>query len=92
MTAVTSTGVGAIHRCTSTPPQPTPAPRRRPLRPGRLPTFARSSTTSARGVELERYDDPELQADADGIHTLSDGLVAWFKDPDGNTLAIEERR
>ena len=45
-----------------------------------------------RGVEPERYDDPELQADADGIHTLSDGLVAWFKDPDGNTLAIEERR
>jgi catechol 2,3-dioxygenase-like lactoylglutathione lyase family enzyme len=25
-----------------------------------------------------------------GIHVLDDGRVAWFKDPDGNTFAIEE--
>jgi hypothetical protein len=42
------------------------------------------------GVTFERYDDPSLQADEKGIHELGDGRVAWFKDPDGNTFAIEE--
>ena len=36
------------------------------------------------------YDDPELQSDGEGIHVLDDGRVAWFRDPDGNTFAIEE--
>ena len=27
-----------------------------------------------------------------GIHELDDGRVAWFKDPDGNIFAIEDRR
>jgi catechol 2,3-dioxygenase-like lactoylglutathione lyase family enzyme len=44
----------------------------------------------AKGVTFERYDDPELPADDRGIHELDDGRVAWFKDPDGNTFAIEE--
>jgi catechol 2,3-dioxygenase-like lactoylglutathione lyase family enzyme len=44
------------------------------------------------GVTFERYDDPALRADARGIHELDDGRVAWFKDPDGNTFAIEDRR
>ena len=44
------------------------------------------------GVTFERYDDPELQGDDRGIHELDDGRVAWFKDPDGNTFAIEDRR
>jgi catechol 2,3-dioxygenase-like lactoylglutathione lyase family enzyme len=42
------------------------------------------------GVAFERYDDPALKADAKGIHNLDDGRVAWFRDPDGNTFAIEE--
>jgi catechol 2,3-dioxygenase-like lactoylglutathione lyase family enzyme len=42
------------------------------------------------GVTFERYDDPSLKADAKGIHELDDGRVAWFKDPDGNTFAVEE--
>jgi catechol 2,3-dioxygenase-like lactoylglutathione lyase family enzyme len=42
------------------------------------------------GVTFERYDDPALQADEKGIHELDDGRVAWFKDPDGNTFAIEQ--
>lgn len=46
---------------------------------------------SANGVTFERYDDPALQADAKGIFTLDDGMVAWFKDPDGNTFAVESR-
>ena len=33
---------------------------------------------------------PELKTDEKGIHQLADGKVAWFKDPDGNTFAIEQ--
>jgi catechol 2,3-dioxygenase-like lactoylglutathione lyase family enzyme len=42
------------------------------------------------GVTFEHYDDPSLKADEKGIHELGDGRVAWFKDPDGNTFAVEE--
>jgi catechol 2,3-dioxygenase-like lactoylglutathione lyase family enzyme len=45
---------------------------------------------SSAGVLLEHYDEPALQSDAKGIHVLDEGKVAWFKDPDGNTFAIEE--
>jgi catechol 2,3-dioxygenase-like lactoylglutathione lyase family enzyme len=42
-----------------------------------------------RGVTFERYD--FLPADADGIWTAPDGTkVAWFKDPDGNTLSLTQ--
>jgi catechol 2,3-dioxygenase-like lactoylglutathione lyase family enzyme len=42
------------------------------------------------GVTFERYDEPTLRGDAKGIHVLDDGKVAWFKDPDGNTFALEQ--
>jgi catechol 2,3-dioxygenase-like lactoylglutathione lyase family enzyme len=42
------------------------------------------------GVRFERYNDPVLRADEKGIHDLDDGRVAWFRDQDGNTFAIEE--
>lgn len=45
---------------------------------------------SANGVEFERYDDPEFTTDENGISTVEDDPVAWFKDPDGNILAITE--
>jgi len=45
---------------------------------------------AANGVTFERYDDPSLTTDASGLHELPDGRVAWFKDPDGNTFALEE--
>jgi catechol 2,3-dioxygenase-like lactoylglutathione lyase family enzyme len=45
---------------------------------------------SSNGVTFERYVDPVLEADEKGIHELGDGRVAWFRDPDGNTFAIEE--
>ena len=45
---------------------------------------------ASRGVTFERYDDPGLAADEKGIHDMGDGRVTWFKDPDGNTFAIEE--
>jgi catechol 2,3-dioxygenase-like lactoylglutathione lyase family enzyme len=41
------------------------------------------------GVSLERYD--FLKPDALGIWTSPTGArVAWFKDPDGNTLSLSE--
>jgi catechol 2,3-dioxygenase-like lactoylglutathione lyase family enzyme len=45
---------------------------------------------SSSGVTFERYDDPELKTGERGIHELGDGRVAWFKDPDGNTFAVEQ--
>lgn len=44
---------------------------------------------SAKGVQFERYE--RLQQDDAGIWTTTDGArVAWFKDPDGNTLSLTE--
>lgn len=46
---------------------------------------------SAKGVPFERFDG--LPQDASGIWTTPDGSrVAWFKDPDGNTLSLTEFR
>ena len=46
---------------------------------------------SARGVAFERY--PGLPQDDLGIATFPGGSrVAWFKDPDGNTLSLTEAR
>jgi catechol 2,3-dioxygenase-like lactoylglutathione lyase family enzyme len=45
---------------------------------------------SARGVVFERYDYIGPQ-DEHGIWTTPSGAkVAWFKDPDGNTLSISQ--
>jgi len=44
---------------------------------------------SARGVAFERY--PGLTQDDLGVCTFpGGGRVAWFKDPDGNTLSLTE--
>jgi predicted enzyme related to lactoylglutathione lyase len=44
----------------------------------------------AAGVEFERYGDFMVQ-DELGIWTAPDGTrVAWFKDPDGNTLSVSQ--
>jgi catechol 2,3-dioxygenase-like lactoylglutathione lyase family enzyme len=43
---------------------------------------------SSRGVTFEHYD--ELTTDEKGISPRAGGgKVAWFKDPDGNTFAVE---
>lgn len=44
---------------------------------------------SAAGVVFERYDEP-VRTDERGIHDSGYGKVAWFKDPDGNTFALEQ--
>ena len=44
-----------------------------------------------RGVCFQRYEG--LAQDASGVWTTPDGSqVAWFKDPDGNTLSLTEFR
>jgi catechol 2,3-dioxygenase-like lactoylglutathione lyase family enzyme len=45
---------------------------------------------ASEGVTFERYADPALKTDEKGIHELGEGRVAWFKDPDGNTFALEQ--
>jgi catechol 2,3-dioxygenase-like lactoylglutathione lyase family enzyme len=47
------------------------------------------SRLEAEGVELERY--PGLDQDANGVWLSPGGTrVAWFKDPDGNTLSLAQ--
>ncbi len=41
----------------------------------------------AKGVKFEHYDMPGLKRQGD-VHIGGDMKVAWFKDPDGNTLNI----
>jgi hypothetical protein len=42
-----------------------------------------------RGVRFERYDG--LAQDDHGVWTAPSGAkIAWFKDPDGNTLSLTE--
>ena len=41
----------------------------------------------ARGVTFEEYDMPEIKT-LNGIATSDDGRAAWFKDSEGNILAI----
>jgi catechol 2,3-dioxygenase-like lactoylglutathione lyase family enzyme len=44
---------------------------------------------TARGVQFERYG--FLEQDALGVWTAPSGdKVAWFKDPDGNTLSLSQ--
>ena len=42
----------------------------------------------ARGVRFEHYDMPDLSRDGD-VYRAGDLSVAWFKDPDGNILSIQ---
>jgi catechol 2,3-dioxygenase-like lactoylglutathione lyase family enzyme len=42
----------------------------------------------ANGVTFERYDDERISTDEKGIAVFGDSKSAWFKDPDGNVLAL----
>jgi catechol 2,3-dioxygenase-like lactoylglutathione lyase family enzyme len=42
---------------------------------------------SGKGIEFEQYDEP-LKTDERGIMRSEEGIVAWFRDPDGNTIAV----
>jgi len=43
-----------------------------------------------RGVTFEQYDMPGLKTDERGIADIEGVKGAWFKDPEGNILAITE--
>jgi catechol 2,3-dioxygenase-like lactoylglutathione lyase family enzyme len=44
---------------------------------------------TASGVTFDQYGEP-VPTDERGIHDSGYGKVAWFKDPDGNTFALEQ--
>jgi catechol 2,3-dioxygenase-like lactoylglutathione lyase family enzyme len=45
-----------------------------------------------RGVTFEQYDEPGLKTDEKGIATFEGAAkVAYFRDPDGNTLSIAKK-
>jgi predicted enzyme related to lactoylglutathione lyase len=41
----------------------------------------------SRGVQFEEYDKPDMKTE-NGIFTSHDGKAAWFKDSEGNILAL----
>lgn len=43
-----------------------------------------------RGVVFEQYHFPELETDSTGVATLPTVLMAWFRDSEGNILALEQ--
>lgn len=43
---------------------------------------------SARGVTCEQYGNPDLPQDEKGVMREGGPLIAWFKDPAGNTLSV----
>jgi catechol 2,3-dioxygenase-like lactoylglutathione lyase family enzyme len=48
---------------------------------------ATADELAAKGVRFERYEG--FEADERGIHAAGpNGRVAWFKDPEGNTIAV----
>ena len=41
-----------------------------------------------KGVDFEEYDLPDMKTEG-GIAAVGDVRAAWFKDPDGNIIAVE---
>jgi catechol 2,3-dioxygenase-like lactoylglutathione lyase family enzyme len=50
-------------------------------------TEAAVEELAGRGVAFEQYDEP-IKTDERGIFTMGETKGAWFKDPDGNVLAL----
>ncbi len=47
---------------------------------------------AARGVRFEQYANPDLPQDEKGVMREGGPLIAWFKDPAGNTLSVLQER
>src|SRR6266536_1013503 len=76
-------------------PAPDLPPRARPQLPGERATEWRSLDAAVKelregGIVFEEYDMPGLKT-VDGIAEIQGVRGAWFKDPDGNILAVGER-
>jgi catechol 2,3-dioxygenase-like lactoylglutathione lyase family enzyme len=41
---------------------------------------------AAKGVAFEQYEEPKT--DEKGINRFGDNAIAWFKDPEGNVIAV----
>jgi extradiol dioxygenase family protein len=48
---------------------------------------ATAEALKAAGVTFEHYDFPGVKYDGD-VHLMGEQRAAWFKDPDGNSLAL----
>ena len=47
------------------------------------------ASLGARGVSFKHY--PNMEQDDDGVWTAPGGSrIAWFEDPDGNVLSLQE--
>jgi hypothetical protein len=51
---------------------------------------AEVATLRSRGVKFEEYDSPGMKT-VNGILTAGGAKTAWFKDTEGNILAISQR-
>jgi len=47
---------------------------------------------AARGITCEQYGHPDLPQDDKGVMREGGPLIAWFKDPAGNTLSVLQER
>ena len=45
-------------------------------------------TLKSKGIQFERYNEPDLTTDEKGIMRGNGPLIAWFKDPFGNILSV----
>jgi catechol 2,3-dioxygenase-like lactoylglutathione lyase family enzyme len=45
---------------------------------------------ASRGVTFEHYDQPDIKTDEHGVFEADGIRAAWFRDPDGNTLALTQ--
>jgi catechol 2,3-dioxygenase-like lactoylglutathione lyase family enzyme len=43
---------------------------------------------AGKGVKFEQYDQPPIKTNEKGVATIEGQKAAWFKDPDGNILAV----
>jgi catechol 2,3-dioxygenase-like lactoylglutathione lyase family enzyme len=43
---------------------------------------------AGKGIQFEQYDSGPFQTNEKGIAEADGNKIAWFKDPDGNTLAV----
>jgi catechol-2,3-dioxygenase len=51
---------------------------------------AEVNALKAKGVKFEQYDFPGMEREGD-LHVAGTSRAAWFKDPDGNILALVGR-
>jgi predicted enzyme related to lactoylglutathione lyase len=47
---------------------------------------------AARGISCEQYGNPDMPQDEKGVMREGGPLIAWFKDPAGNTLSVLQER